>query len=205
MVRTNLKLQSDRRAEILAAAQRCFAGSGFHQTSMQEICAEAGMSPGNLYRYFRSKEAIIAGIAERNRAQAAQQFAALEQAPDFFSGLAKLANHHLIERAPEEIGLCTEIMAESRRNPEVARLYEGIEREVKDRLVAALHRAAARGDIDAGVDFEGAAVVLMALSDGLSWRRAVDPGFSAGSVLPLVLEMTRCMLTRGRRSEETAT
>ena len=38
---------------------------------MQEICAEAGMSPGALYRYFPSKVAIIAAIAEAERAQPA--------------------------------------------------------------------------------------------------------------------------------------
>ena len=44
MRRANVQLQSDRRAEILAAAQRCFVRSGFHGASMQDICAEAGMS-----------------------------------------------------------------------------------------------------------------------------------------------------------------
>jgi AcrR family transcriptional regulator len=39
---------------------------GFHQTSMQQICSEAGMSAGNVYRYFPSKEAIIEGITEFN-------------------------------------------------------------------------------------------------------------------------------------------
>ena len=71
----NIQRQADRRDEILSAAQRCFVRSGFHQTSMQEICTEAGMSAGNLYRYFPSKEAIIAGIAERDRAEVAQDFA----------------------------------------------------------------------------------------------------------------------------------
>jgi AcrR family transcriptional regulator len=50
MARANVQRQSDRRDEILAAAQRCFVRSGFHKTSMHEICVEAGMSPGNLYR-----------------------------------------------------------------------------------------------------------------------------------------------------------
>src|SRR5260370_22436665 len=86
----NVQWQADRRGEILAAAQACFARSGFHQTSMQEICAEAGVSPGNLYRYFRSKEDIIAGIAERDRAETAQQFAAGGRRP-FFECLAPLA------------------------------------------------------------------------------------------------------------------
>ena len=57
----------DRRALILAAAERAFLKDGFHAASMQTVAAEAGMSPGNLYRYFRSKEDIIAGIAERDR------------------------------------------------------------------------------------------------------------------------------------------
>ena len=72
MSRVNFQRQSDRRAEILVAAQRCFVRSGFYQTSMQEICAEAEMSAGNLYRYFLSKKSIIAGIAgiaERDRAE----------------------------------------------------------------------------------------------------------------------------------------
>src|SRR6266508_4095487 len=117
MRRANVQLQADRRGEILAAAQRCFARSGFHQASMQEICAEAGMSPGGLYRYFPSKEAIIAGIAERDRADAAQQFAAVDRAGNFFEGLAGLAHHHLVEQSVEQVALCAEIMAESRRNP----------------------------------------------------------------------------------------
>src|SRR5947209_16997983 len=107
MRRANVQLAADRRSEILAAAQTCFARAGFHQTSMQAICAEAGMSPGNLYRYFRSKEDIIAGIAEQDRAETAQQFAAVS-AENFFAGLAALAQHHLVERSMEEVALCAE-------------------------------------------------------------------------------------------------
>src|SRR5678816_3757067 len=135
MRRANVQLAADRRSEILSAAQTCFARSGFHQTSMQEICAQAGMSPGNLYRYFRSKEDIIAGIAERERAETAQQFAAVGRG-NFFEGLAALAQHYLVERSMEEIALCAEIMAESRRNPAVARIYQDWEADVRARFIA---------------------------------------------------------------------
>jgi len=188
MRRANVQLQADRRSEILEAAQACFARSGFHQTSMQEICAEAGMSPGNLYRYFRSKEDIIAGIAERDRAETAQQFAALDRAGNFFDGLAALAHHHLVERSLEEVSLCAEIMAESRRNPAVARIYQDMERDVRTRFVALLRGAAERGDLD------GAVTALFALADGLSWRRAVQPSFDAVGVMPLVLGMVQQLL-----------
>ncbi|WP_027341654.1 TetR/AcrR family transcriptional regulator [Hamadaea tsunoensis] len=53
-----------RRAEILRAAARCFARDGFHATSMAAIIAEAGLSAGAVYRYFRSKDEIIVAAAE---------------------------------------------------------------------------------------------------------------------------------------------
>jgi AcrR family transcriptional regulator len=192
MRRANVQLKADRRFEILRAAQTCFARSGFHQTSMQEICIEAGMSPGNLYRYFRSKEEIIAGIAERDRADAAEQFAAVGKG-NFFDGLAALAQHHLVERSAEEVALCAEIMAESRRNPAVARIYQDMEVDVRARFIALLRSAAERGEIR-DIDFDGTVTVLFALAVGLSWRRAVEPSFNAEAVMPIVLGMVRQLL-----------
>src|SRR3979409_2720029 len=119
MNKLNIKRQADRRDEILEAAQRCFVRSGFHQTSMQHICAEAGMSPGNLYRYFPSKEAIIAGIAERDRAEVAQQFARADLSQGLFTVLEGMVQHYFAEHPRERVLLCTEIMSEARRNPEI--------------------------------------------------------------------------------------
>ena len=34
-----------RRARILDAAERCFVRAGFHRTTMQDVAAEAAMSP----------------------------------------------------------------------------------------------------------------------------------------------------------------
>jgi AcrR family transcriptional regulator len=188
--------QSDRRTEILDAAERCFARAGFHRASMQDICGEAGMSPGNLYRYFPSKEALIAGICERNRADAVASFALVDQAPNFFDGLAGLARHHLVDRTDAEIGLCAEIMAESRRHPDIAKLYQGIEHDIKDRIATMLRNAAERGEIRSGLDLDAAATVLMVLGDGMSWRRSVDPAFDAEAALPLILQMVRCLLAK---------
>ena len=195
MRRANAQLQSDRRAEILAAAERCFARSGFHQASMQDICAEAGMSPGNLYRYFPSKEALIAGITERNRAQAAADFAAVDQAQDFFAGFSALGRQYLVERSDEQVALCLEIMAEARRNPDIRRIHETIYSEVRAGLVGILQRAADRGQLRRDLDLEKVVTVLLALGDGIEFRRAIDPSFSAESVIDVVLDLVRYALT----------
>jgi AcrR family transcriptional regulator len=197
MRRPNAQLQIDRRAEILAAAERCFARSGFHRASMQEICAEAGMSPGNLYRYFSSKEAIIIGIAERDRAEVVQQLADANFAGDFWATFAALGRHHVVERPAEKVGLCAEIMTESRRNPEIASIFQEFDDDVKARLIAILQAAAARGEVDQNVDLDAAVTMLMAMVDGIWWRRAVDPKFDPERVLPLFLGLTRFMLKGG--------
>ena len=194
MRRASAQLQIDRRAEILAAAERCFARSGFHQASMQEICAEAGMSPGNLYRYFSSKEAIIIGIAERDRAEVTQQLASAPFSADFFGTMAALARHHIVERSDDKVGLCAEIMAESRRNPEIAKIFQAFDEDVKTRLVKIMREAAARGDVSPDIDFEAVVTMLMVIVDGVWWRRAVDPSFQAERVLPLFLDITHYML-----------
>ena len=168
---------------------------------MQEICAEARMSPGSLYRYFPSKEAIIAGIAEQDRADVAQTFRAIAEAPDFFQALAYAARHYIVEESVEEICLQTEIKAESRRNPEIAKIYATIEQDVKSGMLNLLRSAVARGDIPSHIDLEVAATMLMALVDGLYWRRAVDPEFDAETVLPTLLSVTHFLLTGERNTK----
>jgi AcrR family transcriptional regulator len=197
MRRANAQLQIDRRAEILASAARCFARSGFHGASMQDICTEAAMSPGNLYRYFRSKEEIIAAICERDRADAAEGFAIVNQAADFWSAFAALARYHFVERSTEDVAICAEVFAESRRNPEIARLNHQFDKDVKQWLSDLLRRAVMRGDIHPRTEIDPAVSMLMVMADGLFWRRATEPSFDAETVLPLFLSVTKYMLTAG--------
>jgi len=164
---------------------------------MQDICAEAGMSPGNLYRYFPSKEALIAGIAERDRAEVAQEFASVDLSQGLFAVLEGLAHHHFTERPDEQVKLCTEISAEARRNPEIARISAAFDTDVKRWLIDLFRAGAERGDIPSDVDFEAVVTMLMIIADGVWWRRALDPEFKPATVLPIFMDVTRHML-RGR-------
>jgi TetR/AcrR family transcriptional regulator, repressor for uid operon len=194
MRRANTQQKADRRGEILAAAQRCFVRSGFHGASMQEICAEAGMSPGNLYRYFPSKEAIVAGIAERDRAEVAQEFARADLSQGLFAVLEGMAHHHFAVRPDEQVLLCTEVMAESRRNPEIARISAAFDGDVKAWLKGLLRSAAERGDIPDDIDFDGVVTMLMIIADGVWWRRALDRNFDPEAMVPIFMDIARHML-----------
>ncbi|GAA2608829.1 TetR/AcrR family transcriptional regulator [Actinomadura fulvescens] len=67
MPRVSEEHRERRRQQILDAAQSCFARKGFHETSLQEIFRESGLSAGAVYRYFRSKDELIGAIAARSQ------------------------------------------------------------------------------------------------------------------------------------------
>ena len=96
-------------------------------------------------------------------------------------------------------------MAESRRNPEIARVYQDVERDIKASLVAMLQKAADDGEIRREIDLTSAATVLLVLADGISWRRAVDPHFDAEKLLPMVLQMVACLLGKSQADGQETT
>src|SRR3954469_23819982 len=85
---------SERRRIVLDAAERSFTRAGFHRTTMQDVAAEAGMSPGNLYRYFPSKDALVAGLCERDRAGLGKEFADIRESGDFLAAFRDLGRRH---------------------------------------------------------------------------------------------------------------
>jgi AcrR family transcriptional regulator len=161
---------------------------------MQEICAAAGMSAGNLYRYFPSKEAIISGIAERDRAELAQDFARADLSQGLFAVIEGMMRHHFSIRPVEEVLLCTEVMAEARRNPEIARISRAFDTDVRRWLLDMFRAAAEQGDIPKDAAFEPAVDMLMLIADGMWWRRALDPNFKADTMIPVFMDVARHLL-----------
>ncbi len=54
-----------RREQILDAAETVFGQRGFSEARMDDIVAEAGLSKGALYWYYKSKDAIILALLDR--------------------------------------------------------------------------------------------------------------------------------------------
>jgi AcrR family transcriptional regulator len=60
-------------AEILAAARKLFANTGFDATSIDGIAAKAGVAKGAVYHHFASKEEIFTRVLEDVQAEIAAQ------------------------------------------------------------------------------------------------------------------------------------
>src|SRR3569623_428192 len=57
----------EKRACILDGAKRCFLQVGFEAASMNDITAEAGVSKGTLYVYFKDKEDLFKELIVREK------------------------------------------------------------------------------------------------------------------------------------------
>jgi hypothetical protein len=85
-------------------------------------------------------------------------------------------------------------MAESRRNPEIARISRSFDADVKKWILELFNAAVERGDVPKDVDLEAAVTMLMIIADGVWWRRALDPDFDPASVVPMFMDVVRHML-----------
>jgi len=170
---------ADRRERILDAAERSFIRAGFHRSTMQDVAREAGMSPGNLYRYFPSKDAIVEGLVERDRAALAEDFESFPETCALMRILAALARKHFLEEPREKAVLTVQIWAEATVNEAVAAANAAIEADILARFAHLIAAAKARGEVVAGLDPEEAARLIMTMSSGLFVRRALFPDFDA--------------------------
>jgi len=82
------------RREILAAAERVFATSGYHGATVEQIAQEADFAVGTLYNFFKSKhglyEEVVTGIAEEFLAWFHEQVAGLSDPAEAIGAVIEL-------------------------------------------------------------------------------------------------------------------
>jgi AcrR family transcriptional regulator len=179
-----------RREQILDAAAACFARRGFHQTTMQHICEEASLSPGAVYRYFRSKEELIEGISIRRQQQNAGSIEEAMQQGTTLDVLNQLIEIFFTDVDAETqratCALFLEIYTEAPRNDRIRSILQRSGNEVRQRLEDLIRQSQARGDFNASLDPEAIARVMVAVYHGFVTQKLVDPDFDVFDYVKVV-------------------
>lgn len=162
-----------RREQILVAARACFLRKGLHNTSMQDLIKEAGLSVGAVYRYFKSKDEIIAaiaggvvgGISRRIDEIATQQLPLLESLSVLLDVIDEQTG------ADGAFPIALQVWAESTVDPAIQTIvyerYTGLRASVRV-LVA---QAAERGELPPGADLDDVTSAFYALIPGYGLQR----------------------------------
>ncbi|MGZ5025295.1 MAG: TetR/AcrR family transcriptional regulator, partial [Chthoniobacterales bacterium] len=118
---------TDRRQQIMQAAMVCFAKRGFHDATMLDISAEAGISVGLISRYFQNKDAVITAMTDSHRHQLNELLARARQAPSLREALEMFFTAHCCETGPQVVAtFVVDLYAEAGRNPHIAQLVRSI-------------------------------------------------------------------------------
>lgn len=116
------KVVEDRREQIMDAAMRVFAQKGFLKATNKDIAREAGITPGLIYYYFESKEAVLNAIIEARTpvqllSTTPQQLFALP--PERFLSMMIQRVLGIVE-GEDFVGLIRVILPEFMHNPSLA-------------------------------------------------------------------------------------
>lgn len=170
--------QDERRAHILDAARTCFSRAGFHRTSMQEICAEAKMSPGGIYRYFASKDAIIEAIAQEEQCAGRRILEVMLEPGSLHDRLLRCGLTYIeTMRDRRSVQMMLEVYVESMRNTTVGAFFAKCEVENRKMVREVFARAKATGEIAADADIDTIMMTLVAFADGIVLRMGLDPDY----------------------------
>lgn len=167
-----------RRDAILDSVKAVFAAKGFEGASMQDLARGAGMSAGNLYRYFPSKSALVEALVEREIDCVRVALAEVIAAADPLTAFRALARERVGGAHVEHGRLWAEIEAAAARRPQFEVLVRRMEAELIRNLVAVFARIARIGEAEAEARFAGEARLLLVLVQSVSagcGRRQADP------------------------------
>jgi AcrR family transcriptional regulator len=165
----------DRREQILRAAMICFAKCGFHQTTMHDISAQAGISVGLIYRYFENKEAVISTMASEHKREIQDVLERARLAPSLLEALEILFTAHCCENAPQvEAAFVVDLFAEASRNPGVADLVRDVVHTTMEGVTDLIAESPEFRDGTYELTPRELAELIFAVNDGMMMREVLD-------------------------------
>jgi AcrR family transcriptional regulator len=175
-----------RRQQIMDAARRCFIRKGFHQTSMQDVFKESGLSAGAVYRYFKSKDEIIYVIATERQGSIVKVLEDLideDTLPPLDEIIGLFAER--IEALLETDGVlrvAPQVWAEAVHNPALSPMVSELFTDTRTWWVKLAARMRDSGRLPADADLEAVGATLLCLVPGFVLQRLVVKDINADTL-----------------------
>lgn len=157
--------KADREKRILQAAVTRFRADGYRAVRIEDLAADAEVSVGTVYNYYRTKADILMAIVAMEVEEVLEEGAAIVSDPPRGAGTALLAlifsyyDHslHYLTKEMWRAAMATSI--EAPRTPNGAR-YTALDQRLAAQVGALIAQLQARGEVRGGLDPEVLGQVL---------------------------------------------
>ena len=162
-----------RREQILAAARRCFLRKGLHNASMQDLIAEAGLSVGAVYRYFKSKDEIINAISQNITGTLGHQLEEIAAAgPPLLEAMTRAIDTIDVQVRPGGFfSIGVQVWAEATVDPAIGAIVRQRYLEMRRPFLTIARHAVATGEVRPGSDPEALSYVLFGMLPSYAVQR----------------------------------
>jgi AcrR family transcriptional regulator len=176
-----------RREQIVGAARRCVTEQGFHKTTMADVIRESELSAGAVYGYFKSKDEIVAAIADAALSTVDELFHGILSSPEPLSPAEAMRKvlAHVVEIAERPGGDVTRIAlqawAEAVHNPAIAAIAAEKYTILRNHYATVVRRAQADGTLDPDANPDHVAQALFGMLPGFILQRLLLGDVTADS------------------------
>jgi TetR/AcrR family transcriptional repressor of uid operon len=169
----------ERKAQILAAALTCFSRKGYHQTTMDDIVEEAGLSKGGLYWHFSSKKELFLALFDQLFATETDQLSKIlaghrgTAEERMLVALDLMVQMATADEMQQAMPLMIDVWAQNRQDPEVNEAAVELFGRFRKPIVDLIEGGISSGEFRP-VDANALASILFGMYDGLAVQWMID-------------------------------
>jgi AcrR family transcriptional regulator len=171
------------RARLVDAAADVFAEYGYNAARISDMVRLAGISQGNFYRHFQSKDEILLAVLEGPLEELRRSSSVHSGADVLLSDLVA-ANRAFFSTYARHRHVIRVMREAAATNPEFGKLWLKIRRGFVERTMLFLERLQTAGKLEAGTNLELLAEALGSVVEHLAYVQiALAPELPRGEVL----------------------
>ena len=167
----------ERRQMLIDAAWRCAAVRGFRDLTVDDVCAQAGVSKGAFYGYFEQKQDLLLALLEDDAATLDDELQRITSASSSWVERVRRFAQAMLARGEDaaRVQVRADLWADLLTQDAVRERLAEATRRRRELLRSWIEEAVASGEL-AAIPANALASILLALADGLMLHGALDPG-----------------------------
>jgi AcrR family transcriptional regulator len=164
----------ERKEQIIQAAVRVFSRKGIEAARMEEIAAEACLSIGGVYWYYRSKEEMLLAVSNWLLEEDRRLIDQMTQSQGTVKERLLAYIEDYLEVVEQNRRLLDELMIMASQNPAIHDCLQADYNFFREVFVNLVGQGRERGELKS-VDASTLALAIMALHDGMFDLAMIDP------------------------------